>query len=502
MSHATHSPASPVEERGGNHQLKRGAIGVVGILFFVLSAQAPLTGIGGALPLAVALGNGAGAPAAYLVVGLVIALFAVGFIAMSRHVTDEGAFYAYIGRGLGRRLGTGSALLALWSYNTVQACMYGLYGVIVSSLADSHLGFAPPWWACALVTMALVQLLGSLNIDLGARFLGVLVAAEMGILLAFALVTLFTGGGPQGLDPGATFAPSALLAGAPGIALTFGIASMFGFESTAIYSAEAKDPARTVPRATYLAVAVIALFFAFVSWMVVSSYGADQVVPAAGSALESGDSTVLLFSAIADALGPWAAEVGGVLLATSLLAGILAFHNASNRYVHSLGEGGALPAVVSRTTRQGAPFVASALQTVLALALVMPFAVLGLDPVLTLFAWFSGVAVLGLVVLYFLTSIAVVVFFRRTRLDSRPWHTLIAPVLAAGLIAALAALVLTNFTLLIGGSVGTAVPLVLSVPLVLLLGVALASVRRRPAGPDAATVSAPAPELSPTTPTA
>jgi amino acid transporter len=483
MSQATHTAASQVEKRDGN-QLKRGAVGVVGILFFVLSAQAPLTGIGGALPLAVALGNGAGAPAAYLVVGLIIAVFAVGFIAMSRHVTDEGAFYAYIGRGLGRRLGTGSALLALWSYNTVQACMYGLYGFLVSLLADTYLGVAPPWWACALVTMALVQLLGSLDIDLGARFLGLLVAAEMAILLGFALVTLFTGGGPQGLDPAASFSPGALLAGAPGIALTFGIASMFGFESTAIYAAEAKDPTRTVPRATYLAVAVIALFFAFVSWMVVSSYGADQVVAAAGGALESGDGTVLLFSAIADALGPWAAEVGGVLLATSLLAGILAFHNASNRYVHSLGQTGVLPPVVARTTRQGAPVVASALQTALALLLVMPFAVLGLDPVLTLFAWFSGVAVLGLVVLYFLTSVSVVVFFRRTRLDTRPWQTLIAPVLAAVLITALAVLVLANFTLLIGGSVGTAVPLVLSVPLVLLVGVVLESVRRR--GPDAA----------------
>ena len=370
MSQSTRTAASPPQS-ADNRQLKRGAIGVLGILFFVLSAQAPLTGIGGALPLAVALGNGAGAPAAYLVVGLVIALFAVGFIAMSRHVTEEGAFYAYIGRGLGRRLGTGSALLALWSYNTVQACMYGLYGFIVSFLADTYLGFAPPWWACALVTMAVVQVLGSLNIDLGARFLGVLVAAEMAILLAFALVTLFTGGGPEGLNPGASFSPSALLAGAPGIALTFGIASMFGFESTAIYSAEAKDPARTVPRATYLAVAVIALFFAFVSWMVVSSYGASQVVAAAGGALESGDGTVLLFSAIADAIGPWAAEVGGVLLATSLLAGILAFHNASNRYVHSLGQTGVLPSVVSRTTRQGAPYVASALQTELALALLL-----------------------------------------------------------------------------------------------------------------------------------
>ncbi|PRY49627.1 amino acid/polyamine/organocation transporter (APC superfamily) [Geodermatophilus tzadiensis] len=488
MSQATQPPATPVDERGGNRQLRRGAIGVVGILFFVLSAQAPLTGIGGALPLAVALGNGAGAPAAYLVVGVVIAIFAVGFIAMSRHVTEEGAFYAYIGRGLGRRLGTGSAMLALWSYNTVQACMYGLYGFIVSFLFDTYLGFAPPWWVCALVTMAVVQVLGSLNIDLGARFLGVLVAAEMSILLAFALVTLFTGGGPEGLNPGASFTPSAFLAGAPGIALTFGIASMFGFESTAIYSAEAKDPARTVPRATYLAVATIALFFAFVSWMVVSHYGASQVVDAAGSALESGDGTVLLFAAISDALGPWAAEVGGVLLATSLLAGILAFHNASNRYVHSLGQTGIFPSVVARTTRQGAPYVASALQTVMALLLVMPFAVLGLDPVLTLFAWFSGVAVLGLVVLYFLTSISVVVFFRRTKLDTRPWQTLIAPVLAAVLIAALAVLVLTNFTLLIGGSVGTALPLIASVPLVVLVGVALASVRRTT--PDADTPAA------------
>ncbi|MGY1813373.1 APC family permease [Blastococcus sp. SYSU D00820] len=479
------------------HQLRRGAVGVVGILFFVLSAQAPLTGIGGALPLAVALGNGAGAPAAYLVVGVVIAVFAVGFIAMGRHVTEEGAFYAYVGRGLGRRLGTGSAVVAMWSYNTIQACMYGLYGVIVSFLADTHLGFAPPWWACALVTMALVQVLGSLDIDLGAKFLGVLVAAEMAILLAFALVTLVTGGGPEGLTPAASFSPSALLAGAPGIAITFGIASMFGFESTAIYSAEAKDPARTVPRATYLAVAIISLFFAFVAWMVVSAYGAGQVVGAAGAALESGDSTVLLFDAIADALGPWAAEVGGVLLATSLLAGILAFHNASNRYVHSLGETGAFPSVVARTNRQGAPFVASALQTALALALVMPFAVLGLDPVLTLFSWGGGVAVLGLMVLYLLTSVSVIVFFRRTRVDTRPWQTLVAPALATVLITALTALVLSNFTLLIGGSLGTAVPLALSVPAALLLGTALSPSRWTAAPGTSSTTDR---DLSPTTP--
>ena len=95
-----------------NTRLRKNALGVIGIVFFVLSAQAPLTGIAGATPLSVGIGNGAGAPGAYLLIGIMITIFAVGFIAMSRHVTDAGAFYAYIGRGLGRPTGTGSALTA------------------------------------------------------------------------------------------------------------------------------------------------------------------------------------------------------------------------------------------------------------------------------------------------------------------------------------------------------------------------------------------------------
>ena len=339
MSQPTHG-SHPATTPEPNRQLRRGAVGVIGILFFVLSAQAPLTGIAGALPLAIGLGNGAGAPAAYLVVGIVIALFAVGFITMSRHVTDSGAFYSYIGRVSAGDSAPGRHCSPCGPTTSSRPRC-------TASTASSSRACAAPICTsprrggrAALVTMALVQILGSLNIDLGARFLAVLVGAEMAILLAFALVTLLTGGGPEGLDPGATFSPSALLAGAPGIALVFAIASMFGFESTAIYSAEAKDPARTVPRATYLAVAVVATFFAFVSWMVVSAYGPSQIAGEAGKALQSGDSTSLLFSAMSDALGGWAGTAAGILMATSLLAGILAFHNACNRYKHSLGHGG------------------------------------------------------------------------------------------------------------------------------------------------------------------
>jgi amino acid transporter len=105
----------------------------------------------------------------------------------------------------------------------------------------------------------------------------------------------------------------------------------------------------------------------------------------------------------------------------------------------------------------------------MAVLLTMPFAILGLDPVLSLFAWFSGVAVVALLVLYVLASVAVVVFFRRHG-GQGPWQTLIAPVLAMILMAAVLWSVVSNFTTLIGGDPVTATWLLLMVPVAFIAG--------------------------------
>ncbi|MFE9097325.1 APC family permease [Streptomyces sp. NPDC007264] len=454
--------------------LKRNALGVLGILFFVLSAQAPLTGIAGAVPIAVALGNGPGAPAAYAITGAVILLFSVGFVAMGRHVVDAGAFYAYIGKGLGRTTGSGSAAVALLAYCAVQAAMYGLYGATVSGLVAHYAGVHLAWWVWALVTMAVVQVLGAAGIEIGAKVLAVFVLAEFTILLAFALVTFVKGGGPEGLGAASTFSPSAVLQGAPGVALMFAVASMFGFEATAIYGEEARDPRRTVPRATYLSVVVVTGFFAFTSWMLVSAYGASHVTGAAGRALAGGDSTVFVFAPIAAQFGGWVDDVLPVLLGTSLFAGVLAFHNSANRYLFSLSREGLLPRGLRSLNRRHSPWAAGLVQTAIAVLLVMPFALTGKDPVLTLFSWFSGVGVLACMLLYFLTCASVIVFFRRERLDTRLWNTVIAPALGALGIAGAIWLILANFTTLIGGEASTATWLALSVPAVLLTGAAAA----------------------------
>lgn len=460
-------------------RLKPDSLGVLGILFFVLSAQAPLTGIAGAVPIAIAIGNGAGTPAAYLAAGVVILLFSIGFVAMGRHVVDAGAFYTYIGKGLGRTVGTSSAGLALFSYCMIQACMYGLYGATVSGLVEHYAGVHVAWWVWALVTMVVVQVLGAAGIEMGAKVLAVFVVAEFSILIAFALVTFFKGGGPEGLGLGDSFSPHAALQGAPGVALMFAVASMFGFEATAIYGEEAREPRKTVPRATYLSVAVVTCFFAFTSWMLVSAHGASQATAEAGKALEAGDATTFVFAPITTQFGAWTGDVLPILLATSLFAGLLAFHNSANRYLFSLGREGLLPHGLTALNRRHSPWVAGTVQTMIAAALVIPFALLGKDPVLTLFSWFSGVAVLGMMLLYFLTSVSVVVFFRRSRADTRPWNTLIAPVLGALGIAGAIWLIIENFTTLIGGDRTTAVWLQLTVPAVLIVGLVVARLTRQ-----------------------
>lgn len=55
--------------------------------------------------MAIISGNGGGIPVFYILSCVILMLFAVGFIVMSRHVNNAGAFYTYIAKGLGDNWG-------------------------------------------------------------------------------------------------------------------------------------------------------------------------------------------------------------------------------------------------------------------------------------------------------------------------------------------------------------------------------------------------------------
>lgn len=451
----------------------RGSIGVGGIVFMVVAAAAPLTAIGGALPVMLAIGNGPGVPAAYLLVAVVLLLFSVGYAAMSRHVVDTGAFYSYVTAGLGRITGTGAAGLALLTYSAIQAGIYGLSGVTLQGLVVKYGGPDLSWWLWAGVLWGMVAVLGYRNIEVGTKVLSVLLILEVGIVTVMT-VAILAQGGAHGIDFD-SFTPGAFTTGSAGIGVMFAVASFVGFEATAIYSEEARDPKRSVPRATYLAVIAIGGFYALSSWAVVLAVGTDDVQGAAAK-----DTTGLVFTVAGQFVGPAASDTMEVLLLTSLFAALLAFHNAISRYLFSLGRQGDAPAVLGRShPKHGSPHAGSLVQSVSAAVVVGAFVLAGSDPVLELFTWMSGLATLGVLVLMILVGGAIIAFFARTEADTRLWHTRLAPALGALGLCGITFMVLANFTTLIGGSAGLARLFEGVVVLFFAAGAVSAVVRRR-----------------------
>ena len=124
-----------------------------------------------------------------------------------------------------------------------------------------------------------------------------------------------------------------------------------GFESTALYRPEARDPERTIPRATYTAVIFMGLFYCLVVWAIIQAFGNEGVVAAAAA-----DPASIFFVAIEQYVGAWAADVMYVLIITSVLASQIAFHNAINRYTFNLARDGLLPdGLPTRTLGSGRP---------------------------------------------------------------------------------------------------------------------------------------------------
>ncbi|WP_420098427.1 APC family permease [Corynebacterium sp.] len=444
--------------------LKKGSLTTTSIVFMVIAAAAPLTVIGGALPIGMAAGNGAGFPAMYAVGAAILILFSVGLTTMSKYLDEPGAFYSYVETAFGRRLGMGTAYLALLTYTAIQFAVYGFLGqqltLLVAPVADV------PWWVFSLATAAVVGYLGYRSIELSSKALGVLLVAEIAIVVLLDVVVVGRGGA-EGLnaDP---FLPENVFSGAMGVGLMMAMAGFIGFESTTVFRSEARDPDRTVPRATYISVAVIGIFYTVSGWAVVQAWGTGNVLDAAVSNPDE-----MIATTAVNYLGGWAGPVVHVLLLTSLFACVLSFHNVLTRYQHAISHKRGLPRrlrAVHLTYRS--PHMSSIVQTVTVVVLTAVCALVGLDPVTEIFTWFSGLATFTIIILMLLVSVAVIVYFRsRPALQVGSWKRTVAPVLAfLGLSTALY-FIATNLTMLVGGSQAVALVLVMSAPVAFITGV-------------------------------
>jgi amino acid transporter len=272
----------------------------------------------------------------------------------------------------------------------------------------------------------------------------VLLIAELAVVLVLTIAVLVTGGG-EGLSL-TSFTPSEIFSGSPAIGLVFAAQAFIGFEATVIYRREARNPSRTIPRATYLAVLLVGLFYVVSSWMLVMAWGPSVVLDVAAA-----DPGSMLLATADRYLGGFGRVAVEILLITSLFAAVLSFHNVLNRYQRSMAQAGVLPAalaVVHEPT--GAPRRAAAVQTVVSVLFIAVFALLGLDPVVQVFAWLPSIAALSVLTLMAVVSVSVVMYFRRHPGGVGVWKRLVAPVLSLIALVGMIVFVLVYFPLLTG----------------------------------------------------
>ncbi|GHJ45905.1 amino acid permease [Catellatospora sp. TT07R-123] len=440
----THSTSQPTRASNVSRTLAQSRLGVPSVFFFAAAGAAPLTVVAGGATTGFAVTGTLGIPVSYFAIAIILAVFSVGYVAMSRHIVNAGAFYTYISHGLGKITGVGAAGVAVLGYNAMQVGLYGGFGAVLAGYLETRFGMSITWWECAFIGWALVAVLGVLRVDLNGKVLAVLLLAEIAIAVVYDAVMI---GHPArgGVDYD-TLAPSYLFASGIGAALVTAVTGFVGFEAGVVFSEETKDPKRTVARATYLALVVTGLLYGLSAWAMSVPTGHDGIVTAAQA-----QGTELIFSLVAPHVGQAMIDIGHILFITSLFAALLAFHNTVARYLFALGREGVLPAALGRTSRRsGAPKLGSLIQTALAFAVITVYAVNGWDPIVKLFFWLTVAGGLGVLILMVATSLAVLGYFRRNPVGENPWRRIIAPLSSFLALGAVLAITLDQFHLLLG----------------------------------------------------
>ena len=181
-------------QEGQSNQLKHGAIGGIALVFLVIAAAAPLGASATNTPLIFMLGNGPAAAFDFVIIGILLLIFSVGFTAMSTHITNAGAFYAYISMGLGKRFGTAAGFIAVAAYNLLTVYLVAANGTFTASILEQELGLVVPWWGVSLVLAAIILVFSYFGIEGGTKFLMVCLVCEITILAIVDFSVLFSEG--------------------------------------------------------------------------------------------------------------------------------------------------------------------------------------------------------------------------------------------------------------------------------------------------------------------
>ncbi len=235
---------------------------------------------------------GAAAPLAYFVCAVAMVLIVLCFADAGSRVSRTGGPYAYVATAFGPLVGFLAGVL-LWVTGTL--AFAAVSSVLVGNLTEILSGGAEATRLVpAIVLLAIFTVLTLVNVRgvrQGARLNTVATVAKLLPIAILVLVGMFAVR-PENLA--IPVAPSASAISGASIILIF---AFMGIESALVPSGELRDPARTVPRAVFLAMGLVTLVYIAVQGVTQGILGPALADPA--------NARAPLAAAAGQALGPW-----------------------------------------------------------------------------------------------------------------------------------------------------------------------------------------------------
>lgn len=410
---------SGVDQR---HQLKRNAISLAGAIALPAAFMGPATSVYfSTYPAASTAGIAIGFTT--LLATLACLMVASSIAEFSRKLPSAGFSYTFATRTFGPKTGFIAGWLLLAGYLPLVSTLLDGMSFLLSGFLSDNLGIHVEWYILAVIIAAILFLVFRKGIRSSAQVALFFLALEIAVMTIFGLTILFKGGADGvSLTP---FNPAHSLQGMSGIGygLLWGILMFVGFESAGTLGEETVNPKRNVPRALYIVIIVVGLFFTFAAYAAAIGFGANHV------------------TAFASDQAPWSTlahkywgRFSWVIILTaanSIFAVSLAGFNAISRVLFSMGRERVLPSALGTTHPETqVPLVAGAVYMAGSLAIGL---VLGIawGPI----TWYNAggsLIGLGIVVTYILVNISVMVYYRRNVPNEFSlWRHAFVPILAS-----------------------------------------------------------------------
>ena len=459
--------SSVAEKTQVQEQNLTGNMSVSSLVLTVLAFSAPMVVVSGYMPLTISTA-GTGAPFAFILTTIVLFIFAVGYLAITKYLTKTGNFCAYISAGLGKKVGLGSAFISIFSYVALMGGVYLFIGMTFSEIFTYFFSLQTQWWIWSCIAWIFVTGICHLNIEFSAKFMTSVMILEVLFIMIFNGSILFSGErSPLTLEP---LLPTSLLDGNVILPLLFCIMVYIGLESTTVYRDEVKNPNQTIPKATYLSILIIGLLYTVTCYFVIAAYGDKSYEVAVSSP------TGMFTEALALYTGAVAVKIKYALVVTSLIAALVSVNNVASRYLYALGRTGTLPKVLGKVhSKHGSPYLASfATQGVMMVILAM--FLMSISNLEMAYASMAGAGTFGIIALMFLVSLSTVVWFiRHPDIKENIFKSRILPALSAVIFGYMTIKIFMNMELVIGCDKTDAWIYQLLVAAIFISGVALAN---------------------------